>query len=302
MNLVEVFQICSFMQLLHICSAFHQPVFLTSLQSSSSSFSTSSKNVIQWGTKARALSTLRSNSIEITPFTEEESSIAKASEFMLNSFWIPLSSDEVSSSTSTSSSSSSQLLPSIKEEFTSRYGEIMGKRKLKSCLLSAQNNDDNLLVGIVGIDVTLIDVKNQIQFTRNEAEQTLTKAVSSLGPKQRREYKNSSVREIVDALLPNLQVAVVLSNLAVDPNQRKKGIGLQLCNFVEKVVKEEMDVDQIYLRVESDNVAARKLYEGKLGYETAWVEDDAVALRANLDSGEFYEVAKTTVSLCKKLY
>lgn len=243
---------------------------------------------------------LGSSTIQITPFAEDEASINKASEFMLNSFWIPLSStDETLSTPSSSDKAYSLLTKSVKEEFTARYGEIMGKRKLKSCLLSAV--DSEALVGIVGIDVTLIDVKNQVQYTRNEAESTLTRAVSSLGPKERREYKNSSVGEIVDSLLPNLEVAVVLSNLAVDPNQRKKGIGFQLCQFVEKVVQEEMDVNQIFLRVESDNEAARKLYEEKLGYETAWVEDEAIVLRADLNSGEFLEIAKTTVSLRKKL-
>ena len=117
------------------------------------------------------------------------------------------------------------------------------------------------------------DVKKQVQYTSNEAESTLTKAVSSLCPKERHEYKTSSVGEIVDSLLPHLEVALVLSNLSVDPNQRKAGIGIQLCQNVERVVQEEMEVNQIYLRVENDNEAARKLYEEKLRYETALVED-----------------------------
>ena len=255
---------------------------------------------------------LDSNSINIEPFTEDEASMTKASKFMLESFWIPLSQQEPEQQPS--GNASTKLTQSIREEFISRYGEIMGRRKLKSCLLSAYEIDDDgaeELVGIIGMDMTLIDVMDQIQYTRNEAEKTLTNAVASLGPKQRREYKDSSVTEIVTELLPpNVKAAVVISNLAVDPTQRKKGIGMQLCNHVEEImtmVDDENnkndwgDIKQIYLRVESDNDAARYLYEQKLGYECAWVDEEAVALRADFEAGEFIEIEKPTMSLLKNL-
>jgi ribosomal protein S18 acetylase RimI-like enzyme len=242
-------------------------------------------------------SALQANSIKIQPFAEDEASMAKASKFMLESFWIPLSEPTEQPSNNVCS----KLTYSIQDEFVSRYGEIMGRRKLESCLLKATNEDTDELVGIVGLDMTLIDTSNQIQYTRKDAEKTLTNAVASLGFKERKEYKNSSVPEIVNDLLPNLIVAAVLSNLAVDPNVRKQGVGMQLCEYVENVVKGEWGVEQIYLRVESENEPARKLYEQKLGYECAWVEEGAMALRANVENGQFDESEKETLSLFKKL-
>ncbi len=264
------------------------------------------------GTSTTLFSTKASSSSSLTirPFGEDEASINKASEFMLQSFWIPLSLEEGKSEDDVNTK---PLLQSIKEEFTARYGEIMGRRTLKSCLLSAYDisSEEEKLVGIVGIDMTLIDTENQIQYSRNEAESTIKKVVSSLGPKQRREYKDSTVAEIVNDLLPpHFSVGAVLSNLAVGLDQRKRGIGLELCNFVEEFVvggdqdgesRDSWCVDDIYLRVEEDNTPARNLYEQKMGYECAWVEDNAVALRADLKTGEFEEIEKTTLSLRKKL-
>jgi GNAT superfamily N-acetyltransferase len=243
---------------------------------------------------------------------------------MLESFWIPLSphqqqqrhGENASAATVpvASSMNSSKLLTSIQDDFTSRYGEIMGRRKLQSCLLSAtttpttndndnNNNNNKPLVGIIAMDMTLVDETNEIQYTRLEAEQTLTKAISSLGPKERREYsrKDCTVHEIVSGLLPNLKVAVVLSNLAVCQSQRQKGIGMELCNYVHDFAKTTWGMEYVYLRVEADNTAARKLYEEKLGYQCCWVEKDAIALRADVMTGEFQEMEKDTWSLCKQL-
>ena len=295
----------------------------SSISSSSSSRTTRRLSSPSSSTSAVSSSTSATSDIAISPFGEDASSILKASQFMLESFWIPLSQQQQqqrygeNASAATvpvaSSMNSSKLLTSIQDDFTSRYGEIMGRRKLQSCLLSAtttpttndndNNNNNKPLVGIIAMDMTLVDETNEIQYTRLEAEQTLTKAISSLGPKERREYsrKDCTVHEIVSGLLPNLKVAVVLSNLAVCQSQRQKGIGMELCNYVHDFAKTTWGMEYVYLRVEADNTAARKLYEEKLGYQCCWVEKDAIALRADVMTGEFQEMEKDTWSLCKQL-
>lgn len=245
-----------------------------------------------------------STKVIIQPVKDDPSSIAKVSSFMMDSFWTPLSQiDDPNGDYSTSSASYTSLTQVVKEDLDSRYGEIMGKRQLNSCLLGAfvETEEDNGLVGMVGVDVTLVDPSESILYTREDAETKLRNTVAALGPKQRREYKNASVCDIVQALLPNLNAVVVLTNLAVSTTQRRMGVGKLLCQEVERLTKEEWEMDALYLRVEAQNGAARGLYESTLGYQEAWVESDAVALRANWESGVFEERTCETLSLVKSL-
>ena len=245
-----------------------------------------------------------STKVIIQPVKDDPSSIAKVSSFMMDSFWTPLSQiDDPNGDYSTSSASYTSLTQVVKEDLDSRYGEIMGKRQLNSCLLGAfaETEEDDRLVGMVGVDVTLVDPSESILYTREDAETKLRNTVAALGPKQRREYKNASVCDIVQALLPNLNAVVVLTNLAVSTTQRRMGVGKLLCQEVERLTKEEWEMDALYLRVEAQNGAARGLYESTLGYQEAWVESDAVALRANWESGVFEERTCETLSLVKSL-
>lgn len=60
--------------------------------------------------------------------------------------------------------------------------------------------------------------------------------------------------------------------------------------------------DEVHLIVEKDNVAARGLYEGRLGYKLVAEEQNASALRANLATGGFSEVLVDTLVLAKFVY
>jgi len=264
----------------------HTPILLQTPRCSFSNLYSTSTNVI------------------IQPVKDDPSSIAKVSSFMMDSFWTPLSQiDDPNGDYSTSSASYTSLTQVVKEDLDSRYGEIMGKRQLNSCLLGAfvETEEDGGLVGMVGVDVTLVDSSESILYTREDAETKLRNTVAALGPKQRREYKNASVCDIVQALLPNLNAVVVLTNLAVSTTQRRMGVGKLLCQEVERLTKEEWEMDTLYLRVEAQNGAARGLYESTLGYQEAWVESDAVALRADWESGVFEERTCETLSLVKSL-
>jgi ribosomal protein S18 acetylase RimI-like enzyme len=154
---------------------------------------------------------------------------------------------------------------------------------------------------MVALDVTLISAEQMLMRNRGESESILKDAINALGPKQRRQYKGSSIQNIVESLLPPQKAVVVLSNLAVNPSFRRNGVALRLCNEVERIAKEDWGFDELYLRVESSNVAARALYETQLSYRLAWVEKNAVALRADLKSGNFVECASDTLILVKSL-
>ena len=53
--------------------------------------------------------------------------------------------------------------------------------------------------------------------------------------------------------------------------------------------------------MESENEAARKLYEDKLGYQVAFTKEAEIALRADVESGSFTEVSADTLIMVKKI-
>ena len=253
-------------------------------------------------------STAKSSSVDFTiaPSSEDDQSISQAAKFMIESFWLPqVSADD--QIISAHKESYSGFTWAVTHDLTQRYGQILGKRAFNSGLLVATANatpdgSNSAIVGLVAVDVALIDTENNKLHNRETSENMLKDAMSSLGPKQRWQYKNSSVQEIVSDLLPShTSVGVVLSNLAVNPSFRRNGVALDLCKEVERIAKEEWGFDKLCLRVESSNAAARALYEKKLKYHLIWTEKDAIALRADLQSGNFVECASDTLTLVKAL-
>ena len=225
----------------------------------------------------------------------DEESISRAAKFMVDSFWLP------QGISATSPIQYGGFTWAVAEDLMQRYGETMGARTFDSRLVIATPRDDSTIVGMVALDVTLISAEQMLMRNRGESESILKDAINALGPKQRRQYKGSSIQNIVESLLPPQKAVVVLSNLAVNPSFRRNGVALRLCNEVERIAKEDWGFDELYLRVESSNVAARALYETQLSYRLAWVEKNAVALRADLKSGNFVECASDTLILVKSL-
>ena len=184
----------------------------------------------------------------------------------------------------------------------------MGKRKLDALIVVASeqaDGKDNVLtademLGLVTLEVRLLNTNGLL--SADESEFMLTKAVSSLGPKQRREYKDASVLDIARELLPPEVTAVCsLSNLCTSPKARRRGIAAKLCYEAERLAKEELSFDEIFLRVEVENEAARKLYEDKLGYQRKFEAVSAGALRVDAQRGGFVEIESDIVVMSKKL-
>jgi ribosomal protein S18 acetylase RimI-like enzyme len=70
-----------------------------------------------------------------------------------------------------------------------------------------------------------------------------------------------------------------LSDLAIDPNHRRKGLARMLVEASEEFVcgtaTKETPFGELWIRVASDNDAALGLYQGKLGYSMAqWSTGD----------------------------
>lgn len=263
--------------------------------------------------------------VEINVIQGDELSIQQASDFMVNAFWLGDSrlllnhnnddddaNDDDELSSAVANINKDNLLADQHNEFVEKYGERMGKRLLPTCLLVARGaNEKEHILGLVGMEVSLMerrqepindgDTRDNDIMDVNKAEAILKQALASLGPKQRRLLKDASLEEIVGELLPDKQAVCCLSNLAISPTSRRQGIALRLCQKVEDIALKEWEFDSIHLKVEVENTKARKLYEERLGYTPVKTIPNAVAIRVDLDSGNFVETESETLIMSKSL-
>ena len=241
--------------------------------------------------------------IKVVPSSGGASSICQAATFMMEYFWLSSPQNLLAAGddpNSLSDAAKAKLVEEQENDLTETYGEIMGKRTLESCLLTAE--DDGGLLGLVGIESRLYN-KDTNQIVSAEKSQALLKnAVASLGPKQRRQYKDSSAAELVSELLPpEIELVCTLSNLSVSPRSRRRGVAMRLCQEAEKLAKEDWNFDSMCLLVEKENEAAKNLYETKLGYELIASDPAATGLRVDVDNGSFVEQQHETLTLRKSL-
>ena len=197
----------------------------------------------------------------------------------------------------------SSLVDVQADDLCTKYGERMGKRKLDALVIAAFEGGGGAMImrGMITVEVRLLE-KGRDLLSAKESESALTKAVSSLGPKQRREYKDASVIDVANRLLPPEYIAACsLSNLCVSPSHRGRGVANMLCLEAERVAREEFGgFDEMYLRVEKSNEAAVGLYEGKLGYERAFDVNGATALRVDVEAGGSFVEVETDIVLMRK--
>lgn len=237
--------------------------------------------------------------VKVAPLDGSESSIENAARFMVDAFWLQSPQQLVQDAAEVSESAKSSLVNIQADDLMKKYGERMGRRKLDALMLAATDGDG--VQGLVTIEVRLLDMSKDI-LSADVSEHMLTQAVANLGPKQRREFKDASVIDIANQLLsPDITAVCSLSNLCVSPLARRKGIAGKLCSEAERVAKEELGFDEMFLRVEASNEAAKRLYEEKLGYECVYEVDSAVALRVDGDAGSFVEIDSDIVVLKKKI-
>jgi GNAT superfamily N-acetyltransferase len=244
------------------------------------------------------------SSVKIVLCEGDEASIQLMSDLMIDAFWLNSPQKHVVDDVQAPVSDAirSKLVNVQHSDLMEKYGERLGKRVLTSSLFLAFDQESNDVLGGVCIDVCLLDTMTEQIIPVERSETMLKNAVASLGPKQRREYKDSSVQQIATALLPpNVQAVCCLSNLVVGPNARRKGVAKKLCSEVERVASAEWGYRELLLKVEADNDAARTLYENKMGYSVKYVNPESLSLRVNAAVGSFVEVPSDTFILSKAI-
>ena len=280
-----------------------------------SSFSCQSQSS-SWSTRLRPSFMSITNAAQALESTLQvlsgnEQTIENAAKFMVDAFWLQSPQRLIQDDTGISELSDmakSSLVKIQAEDLESKYGDRIGKRKLDALIIAAlesENNDSGSsspsILGMVTLEVRLMD--RQEDFLSVEAsERLITQAVASLGPKQRREFKDASVIDVTNQLLsPDISAVCTLSNLCVSPMARRQGLAAALCIEAERIAKEGLGFSDLYLRVEVENAAAKRLYEEKLGYNCAFGVKSTTTLRVDGSAGRFVEVKTDMLVMKKKL-
>lgn len=232
--------------------------------------------------------------------SDSETFIDSAGEFLVDHFWLNsqhfgISAEDISDSIKRN------LVSEQCSDLQDKYGERMGSRMLKGQILSVvdTSNESRECLGLATMKETIL--MNDSIVESEQAETLLKDTVANLRPKERREYKNASIQKLTSELLPEGSKAIVLfSNLAVAGEARGRGIARYICEEAEALAK-EWEYSEIWLVVESENVAAKKLYEDKLGYKIIFEKEGADALRVDTETGEFIEKKVNNLILSKAI-
>ena len=228
-----------------------------------------------------------------------EGDIQLAAEFMVDAFWLN-SPQGLVLDESVSERTKTVLIQQQADDLQEKYGERMGRRSLDTVLIRAIDSSTKEILGLVGLEVSLLNKDIGDILSTTKSDNLLKNAVASLGPKDRRLYKSASVQQIATELLPpELEAVAVLSTLVVSPTARRRGIAQSLCAQIELVANAEWGYPTLYLRVERDNAAARTLYETKLGFLERYALPEATGVR--IKDGSFSVIQADTLVLCKGL-
>jgi len=96
----------------------------------------------------------------------------------------------------------------------------------------------------------------------------------------------------------NIEMAPLMSNVAVGRLYRRKGIAQALVQRAEDLARKEWGYNEVYLYVEKRNIPAIRLYR-KLGYRKVWEDDSATTLLPLTNGG--MNSSPTTLVCMKKV-
>ena len=220
----------------------------------------------------------------------DDASIMKVTDFFVRGFWqegTTVGKQDLSIMERTS------LVSQQNDDMIMRYGELVGQRRLRSRLMVAKDDADEV-VGCVGVEMALVQPQTGQVLSRSQGEGLLANELSSMGGRERNQFRKMGVVELTAALFPEYQVYALLANLAVAPSTRGAGLGRALCASCE-AAGSEWGVAAIMLQVEEVNEPARKLYES-VGYSLVHKDEAATALRVQPGAGAGAGLLRNEVS------
>mmetsp|Transcript_35037 Transcript_35037/g.76816 ORF Transcript_35037/g.76816 Transcript_35037/m.76816 type:complete len:358 (-) Transcript_35037:60-1133(-) len=243
-------------------------------------------------------------------------SLNQAAAFMVDAYWLSspaslIADDEMLSllpsdgakMTVTLDEARKKLSCTQLDDFAERYDGKRRSRLLHSRLLTAIGSTadcstESDILGLIGMEVRLCDKKSNVIHSTQRSEEILDNFVNGEKDEIMEGLPHCAPKLVNELLPPEFNAVCVLSNLAVSSKARRQGLATKLCREVERLAKSYCGCDEVYLEVEENNIAARRLYEEKLGYKLH-CKGDAPARRVDLTTGSFVNVTVPTLVLVK---
>lgn len=198
--------------------------------------------------------------VTTVPSHGDPTALSEASQFFVDAFWT----NKIGGGAKQLSPTQRQaLLQTQQFEFRKRYYSTTASssyrnREAELILCRSKLGSDNPIVGCVGLEVDRIPSNRLNGMT--------------------------------------LKRAPLMSNVAVSPKFRRRGVAKLLVQAAEDLARVEWGYDEMYLYVEQRNIPAVRLYQ-KMGYQRFWQDNTATTL---LPTSKGTLSSEPTTILCMK--
>ena len=167
------------------------------------------------------------------------------------------------------------------DDFRTRFS---GKRRLRGSLLVVPDDDEGV-AAMASLELGLVDVVARAVLPRDDAERKFIAALGRLTTRDRNILLRAPIQEVCGTLFDgNVRVVPLVSNVAVLPTSRRKGLGRRVMRACTDLAV-DWNYDEVVPGVEAANKAACALYED-MGYQELWRDTrSALKVDASVEQG-----------------
>ena len=167
------------------------------------------------------------------------------------------------------------------DDFRTRFS---GKRRLRGSLLVVPDGDEGV-AAMASLELGLVDVVARAVLPRDDAERKFIAALGRLTTRDRNILLRAPIQEVCGTLFDgNVRVVPLVSNVAVLPSNRRRGLGRRVMRACTDLAV-EWNYDEVVLEVEAANQAACALYDN-MGYQELWRDTrSALKVDASVEQG-----------------
>jgi hypothetical protein len=131
--------------------------------------------------------------------SENENFLNTVGSFLVDAFWLNSEHHQLGDTSTISPEARMDLIVEQCGDLQEKYGETIGKRLFNACAFAALDRESKQILGAATLKESLLMNGNILE--PEKAEALAKSAVASLGPKQRRVYKDASISTIASELM-----------------------------------------------------------------------------------------------------
>jgi hypothetical protein len=160
-------------------------------------------------TPAEATSSALSAPVDLVA-SDNENFLNMVGTFLVDAFWLHSEHHQLGDVSSISPQARMNLIVEQCGDLQEKYGETLGKRLFDACAFAALDQNSKQILGAATLKESML--QNGQILEPEKAEILAKNAVASLGPKQRRLYKDASIATIATELMsPDTKAVCVLA-------------------------------------------------------------------------------------------